>query len=91
MTYDLIIVSSSTHKDLIRYTQQAIDTCCSEGEVNVILVETGQPYKYKDVNRYIEYNKWRERWEQNGGELSSITYVENQNRTTFGIQKDSIL
>ena len=56
MTYDLIIVSSSTHKDLIRYTQQAIDTCCSEGEVNVILVETGQPYKYKDVNRYIEYN-----------------------------------
>ena len=56
MTYDLIVVTKSSHDDLIRNTQQTIDSCISEGDVNVILVETGNPYKYQHVNKAIEYN-----------------------------------
>lgn len=52
MTYDLIIVTQSKG-DLIQVTQNCID---SAGDVNVILVETGQPYKYRGVNKFIEYN-----------------------------------
>lgn len=57
MTYDLIIISASNHPDLIRNTQQTIDTCRADTDkVNVIVVETGQPYKYKYVDKCIEYN-----------------------------------
>jgi hypothetical protein len=56
MTYDLIIVASSTHRDLIRNTQQTIDTCIADtANINVILVETGTKYEYNNVNQYIEY------------------------------------
>ena len=56
MTYDLIIVSQSSHQELIANTQNAIDSCISEGQVNVILIETGQPYRYEHVDKWIEYN-----------------------------------
>jgi uncharacterized protein involved in exopolysaccharide biosynthesis len=43
------------------------------------------------INRYIEFNKWREKWETKRPDLAAIRYVENENRSTFGIKKDSIL
>lgn len=56
MTYDIIIVTQST-KDLIPVTQQCIDTARADtDQINVIIVETGQPYKYSGVDRFIEYN-----------------------------------
>jgi glycosyltransferase involved in cell wall biosynthesis len=56
MTYDLIIVSQS-RPDLIGMTQQCIDSAVSDTkDINVILVETGQPYKYIGVNKFVEYN-----------------------------------
>jgi glycosyltransferase involved in cell wall biosynthesis len=55
MLYDLIIVSQS-RSDLIPITQQCIDTARQDGaELNIIVVETGQPYKY-DVDKIVEYN-----------------------------------
>lgn len=55
MTYDLIIVSQSTPA-LIPVTQQCIDTARQDGaELNIIVVETGNPYKY-DVDKIIQYN-----------------------------------
>lgn len=55
MSYDLIIVSKSTH-DLIPVTQRCIDSARQDGaELNIIVVETGQPYKY-NVDKIIEYN-----------------------------------
>lgn len=55
MSYDLIIVSQSTEK-LIPVTQQCIDSARQDGaELNIIIVETGQPYKY-DVDKIVEYN-----------------------------------
>jgi len=55
MSYDLIIVTQSKG-DLIQVTQNCIDSARKDGaDLNVIIVETGQPYKY-DVNRIIEYN-----------------------------------
>jgi hypothetical protein len=55
MSYDLIIVSQSS-PSLIPITQQCIDTARVDGaDLNIIVVETGQPYKY-DVDKIIEYN-----------------------------------
>ena len=57
MTYDLIIVSASRGQALIDMTQRAIDSCLADSrDVNVILIETGNPYKYQNVNLWIEYN-----------------------------------
>lgn len=56
MIYDLIIVSQST-SDLIQMTQNCIDSALADTkDINIIIVETGQPYKYKGVNKFIEYN-----------------------------------
>lgn len=53
--YDLIIVSQSVG-DLIQVTQNCIDSIRQdEVNINIIVVETGQPYKY-DVDKIIEYN-----------------------------------
>jgi hypothetical protein len=55
MTYDLIIVSQSKG-DLIQVTQNCIDsTRLEDTDLNIIVVETGNPYKY-DVDKIIEYN-----------------------------------
>jgi hypothetical protein len=55
MTYDLIIVSQSMPV-LIPITQQCIDSARQDGvKLNIIVIETGQPYKY-NVDRIIEYN-----------------------------------
>lgn len=43
------------------------------------------------VNRYIEFNKWREKWEAKRPDLVAIAYQENENRKIFGLKKDSIL
>jgi len=55
MTYDLIIVSKST-PILTPVTQRCIDSARAEGNVDVILIETGNPYKYKGVDKFIQYN-----------------------------------
>lgn len=56
MFYDLIIVSQST-KELIPVTQQCIDTARDDTDnINVIVVETGSPYIYPGVDKFIEYN-----------------------------------
>jgi hypothetical protein len=55
MTYDLIIVSQS-NGELIKVTQNCIDSARNDkAELNIIIVETGNPYKY-DVDKIIEYN-----------------------------------
>jgi hypothetical protein len=43
------------------------------------------------INRYIEFNKWREKWETKRPDLAAITYSENEDRSSFGIKKDSLL
>lgn len=43
------------------------------------------------INRYIDVNGWREKWEQKNLDLASINYRENEDRKSFGIKKDSIL
>lgn len=55
MSYDLIIVSKSTDKT-IAVTQRCIDTALAECDCYVILIETGNPYRYSGVNKFIEYN-----------------------------------
>lgn len=55
MTYDLIVISASRDRDLVRNTQQTIDSCISEGTVNVILVETYKKHEYLNVNTYVMY------------------------------------
>lgn len=55
MLYDFIIVSQSKG-DLIQVTQNCIDSARQDkADLNIIIVETGQPYKY-DVDKIIEYN-----------------------------------
>ena len=55
MFYDLIIVTQS-NGDLIQVSQNCIDSARKDGaDLNIIIVETGQPYKY-DVDKIIEYN-----------------------------------
>jgi glycosyltransferase involved in cell wall biosynthesis len=55
MIYDLIIVSQSKG-DLIQVTQNCIDSARLDGvDLNIIVVETGQPYRY-NVDKIIEYN-----------------------------------
>lgn len=53
MYYDLIIVTQSKG-DLISMTQECIDSA-RECDLNVILVETGNPYRY-DVDKIVQYN-----------------------------------
>lgn len=56
MTYDLIIVSQSL-KELIPVTQQCIDTARADTkDINVIVVETGQPYIYQGMDKQVMYN-----------------------------------
>jgi glycosyltransferase involved in cell wall biosynthesis len=56
MNYDLIIVSQSS-SNLIQMTQNCIDSALADTkDINVIIVESGQPYKYSGVNKFIEYN-----------------------------------
>jgi hypothetical protein len=56
MSYDLIIITQSVD-GLINITQNCINSARIDGtELNVIIVETGQPYIYKGVNKFIEYN-----------------------------------
>lgn len=43
------------------------------------------------INRYITFNGWREQWEAKRPDLLGITYAENENRSSFGLKKDSIL
>jgi glycosyltransferase involved in cell wall biosynthesis len=55
MTYDLIIVSQSSPA-MIPVTQQCIDSARQDvADLNIIVVETGQPYKY-NVDKIVEYN-----------------------------------
>lgn len=55
MTYDLIIVSQSKG-DLIKVTENCIKSARNDnGELNIIVVETGNPYKY-DADKIVEYN-----------------------------------
>lgn len=55
MSYDLIIVSQS-NGDLIQVTQNCINSARKDGaDLNIIVVETGNPYKY-DVDKIVEYN-----------------------------------
>jgi glycosyltransferase involved in cell wall biosynthesis len=55
MTYDLIIVTQSKG-NLIQMTQNCIDSARLDSvDLNIIIVETGHPYKY-DVDKIIEYN-----------------------------------
>jgi|WetSurMetagenome_2_1015567.scaffolds.fasta_scaffold32708_4 hypothetical protein len=56
MSYDLIIVSQSAG-ELINITQRCIDSARADtDDINVILIETGQPYIYKGVDKFINYN-----------------------------------
>ena len=54
MTYDLIIVSQSKGS-LIQMTEKCITSARQDNaDLNVIVIETGQPYKYDA--KIIEYN-----------------------------------
>ncbi len=55
MTYDLIIPTQSKG-NLIQMTQRCIDSARAEADVNVIIVESGDPYKYEGISKSIEYN-----------------------------------
>jgi glycosyltransferase involved in cell wall biosynthesis len=56
MFYDLIIVTQSL-KELIPITQQCIDTARADTkDINVIVVETGQPYLYEGMDKQVIYN-----------------------------------
>lgn len=56
MFYDLIIVTKTSEK-IIPVTQQVIDTARADtDQINVIIVETGNPYKYPGADKHIEYN-----------------------------------
>lgn len=56
MTYDLIIVTK-TSPELIQMTQNCIDSALADTkDINVILVESGLPCKYDNVDKFIEYN-----------------------------------
>lgn len=56
MTYDLIIVTQSKG-DLIQVTQNCIDSARKDNaDLNIIIVETGQPFKYQWVTKIIDYN-----------------------------------
>lgn len=57
MTYDLIVISSSIHPDLVRNTQRTIDTCIADtNKVNVILIETSEAkVSYPNVDKLIRY------------------------------------
>lgn len=55
MTYDIIIISQSIG-DLIKVTENCIKSARQDNaKLNIIVVETGNPYKY-DVNKIVEYN-----------------------------------
>ena len=54
MTYDLIIVSKSDGT-LFKLTENCIKTARKDNvDLNIIVVETGKPYKY-DVDKIIQY------------------------------------
>jgi GT2 family glycosyltransferase len=52
--YDLIIVTQSS-PELIEMTEQCINSARKDCDLRVIVVETGQPYKY-DADKIVEYN-----------------------------------
>lgn len=56
ISYDLIIVSQSS-PSMIPVTQECINTARADTDnINVIVVETGQPYIYPGMDKQIEYN-----------------------------------
>jgi len=56
MSYDLIIIVQSNSPDLIKMTENCIKSARQDDvELNIIVVETGSPYKYK-VDKIISYN-----------------------------------
>jgi glycosyltransferase involved in cell wall biosynthesis len=56
MYYDLIIVTQSSG-DLIQMTQNCINSALEDTkDINVIIIESGEPYRYENVNKIIEYN-----------------------------------
>lgn len=56
MTYDLIIVTK-TSPEFIQMTQNCINSARKDNaDLNIIIVETGQPFKYQWVTKTIEYN-----------------------------------
>ena len=55
MYYDLIIISQSS-PTLIPVTQQCIDTARADtNDINVIVVETGEPYTYPGADLHLKY------------------------------------
>jgi glycosyltransferase involved in cell wall biosynthesis len=55
MIYDLIIVTQSS-PELIPITQRCIDSARADTkDINVIIVETGEVYKYDFVDTFIKY------------------------------------
>lgn len=55
MIYDLIIVTKSS-TEIIPITQRCIDSALEDTkDINVIIVETGELYRYNNVNEFIEY------------------------------------
>ncbi len=57
MKYDLITVAASKSPRLIQLTQQTIDSCRAEADVNVILVETFKETEYVGVDKLILWDK----------------------------------
>ncbi len=56
MGYDLIIITQSKDKELIQITKDCIKSAKQDNvELNVIIVESGNPYRY-NVNTIVEYN-----------------------------------
>jgi hypothetical protein len=56
MSYDLITIVQSNSPDLIKMTENCIKTArLDDVDLNIIVVETGSPYKY-DVDKIIPYN-----------------------------------
>lgn len=75
MSYDLIIVAQSSG-NLINITQRCIDTARADGaDMNVIIVETGQPYKYEGADKFIEYNG---EFNYNRALNMGLKYVQNE-------------
>lgn len=55
-SFDLIMVVASKDASLIEMTQTAIDSCRADGaDVNIIIVETFNIHKYRNVNIILKY------------------------------------
>jgi len=55
MKYDLIIITQSNN-NLIQMTQNCIDSARKDNaDLNIIIIETGSLWDYKDINKIIRY------------------------------------